>query len=272
MDVDERRQSELQKHFTQPWLETALSVARGAMWHWQVEPFEVSYTDSYYRLFGVDPFEGRKQSRFWYNNIHPDDRNRATRIAHNMLEGNEERYEQEYRMRRADGRWMWVLDRACAIKRDETGRARQMVGFVIDFTEQRAQREALRASEELFRHATIAAQGMVFEVDFANATMNRFGTEHLLGYRNDELGTTREEWMAKIHPEDVPRFMALRPAHTTEGHSEVVEYRMRHKAGHWLWLRGSGITLTDGNGRPTRRVGFLRHIAEPEFRDPGSKP
>jgi PAS domain-containing protein len=70
----------------------------------------------------------------------------------------------------------------------------------------------------------------------------------------------------------VPRFLALRPADTSEGHSEVIEYRMRHKAGHWLWLRGSAVTLTDSNGRPTRRVGFLRRIAEPEFKDPGSKP
>jgi len=262
MDVDERRQAEMQKHFTQPWLETALKVARGGMWHWRVEPFEVSYTDSYYRLFGVDPLVGRTESRFWYNTIHPDDRERAMNIANDMVAGRLDSYEQEYRMRCADGSWMWVLDRACVMIRGADGKGQQMVGFLMEFSERRAQREALRASEELFRAATVAACGMIFEVDFATGTVQRFGCERLIGYRSEEIGPSREEWMAMMHPEDVPRFIAERPSDTIVQHSEVIEYRMRHKAGHWIWLRGSGVTLTDSNGKPTRRIGFLQAISK----------
>jgi PAS domain S-box-containing protein len=269
MDVDARRRAELQKHFTQPWLETALEVARCGMWHWQAEPFEVTYTDSYYRLFGVDPIAGRAQLRFWYNNIHPDDRERATTIANNMVAGKSESYEQEYRMRCADGRWMWVLDRACAMLRDEKGVGRQMVGFVIDFTDRRAQREALRASEELFRRATMAARGMIFEVDYVSGHVKRFGAERVLGYDGEELGHSREKWVERMHPEDVARFNAARPRESTEGHSSPLEYRMKHKAGHWIWLRGAGITLTDGNGKPTRRIGFVQAIEAPEYLLPG---
>jgi PAS domain S-box-containing protein len=275
MDVDARRQSEMQKHFTQPWLETALSVARAGMWQWQAEPYEVTYTDSYYRLFGVDPLAGRAQSRFWYHNIHPDDRERAMAIANDMVAGKTQTYEQEYRMRCADGRWRWVLDRACAVTRDEHGKGQQMVGFVIDFSERRAQREALQASEELFRHATVAARGMIFEADFMTGKVSRFGTEQVLGYRDREDSVTREEWLARMHPEDVPRFAAARPLDRVEGHSTVLEYRIRHKDGHWVWLRGAGVTLTDGNGRPTRRLGFLQAIDEPQQSGPvavGSKP
>jgi PAS domain S-box-containing protein len=270
MDVDARRKAEMQKHFTQPWLESALQVARCGMWHWQAEPFEVTYTDSYYRLFGVDPLVGRAQLRFWYNNIHPDDRERATAIANNMVAGKTQYYEQEYRMRCADGSWMWVLDRACAMVRDENGRGLQLVGFVIDFTDRRAQREALRASEELFRHATMAARGMVFEVDFVSGRVNRFGCERLIGYRSDELGHGRDEWVARMHPDDVARFNDMRPVDTVDGHSVVIEYRIMHKAGHWMWLRGSGVTLTDGNGKPTRRIGFLQAIDAPENLVPDS--
>jgi PAS domain-containing protein len=254
----------MQKHFTQPWLETALQVARCGMWHWQAEPYEVTYTDSYYQLFGIDPIAGRAQLRFWYNNIHPDDRERAMQIANHMVAGKTERYEQEYRMRCADGSWMWVLDRACAMVRDEKGAGKQMVGFVIDFTERRAQREALRASDELFRHATMAARGMVFEVDFVSGRVNRFGSERLIGFSSAELGHSREEWVARIYPEDVARFNAMRPVDSIEGHTSVIEYRVKHKDGRWVWLRGSGVTLTDGNGKPTRRIGFLQAVDAPE--------
>jgi PAS domain S-box-containing protein len=260
MDVDARRQAEMQKHFTQPWLETALSVARGGMWHWQVEPFAVTYTDSYYRLFGVDPLVGRAQSRFWYNSLHPDDRERAMKIANDMVDGKIAQYEQEYRMRCADGHWMWVLDRACALMRDEQGKGQQMVGFVIDCTEQRLQREALRGSEQIFRYAMTSAGGMIVELDFITGRLKRFGSDRLLGYRSEEIGITQEDWEAMVHPDDLTHFRAHRSADDMRGHSTVIEYRVRHKDGHYVPVRGAGITLCDGSGRPTRRISFLQQV------------
>jgi PAS domain S-box-containing protein len=264
MDVDARCQAEMQKHFTQPWLETALSVARGAMWHWQVEPFEVTYTDSYYRLFGFDPLIGRAQQRFWYNHLHPEDRERATQIAQGLVDGKTELYEQEYRVRCADGRWMWVLDRACVLLRDAQGKGQQMVGFVLDFTERRAQREALRATDQLFRYATMAARGMIFEVDFATGQISRICASSPLGYHPDEIGNSRADWIALVHPEDLPTFDAARPMIDSETSSGHAEYRVRHKDGHWVRVRTSAVTLTDAAGVPMRRVGFLQVLSGPD--------
>jgi PAS domain S-box-containing protein len=260
MDVDARRQAEMQQHFTQPWLETALTVARGGMWHWQVEPFAVTYTDSYYRLFGVDPLTGRAEARFWYNHIHPEDRDRAMKVANDMIGGKTTHYEQEYRMRCADGNWMWVLDRACVLTHDEQGRGQQIVGFIIDCTEQRLQREALRGSEQIFRYATMSAGAMIVELDFSTGRLRRFGSDRLLGYRSEELGTAREHWEAVVHPDDLALFRAHRSADDMRGHSTVIEYRVRHKDGHYVLLRGAGITLSDGNGKPTRRISFLQQV------------
>jgi PAS domain S-box-containing protein len=275
MDIDARRSAEMQKHFTQPWLEKALEVARCGMWHGQVEPREVTYTDSYYRLFGLDPLASRAQSHFWSDNVHPDDRERAAAIAEDLIAGRLETYEQEYRMRGASGRWIWVLDRACAIARDAQGMGRQLVGFVIDFTEQRAQREALRASEEIFRYATMSSGGMIVEVDFTTGRFKRFGSERLLGYGGEELGTSMQEWEAVVHPDDLAHFRVHRSVDSVRGHSAVIEYRMRHKDGHYVRVRGAGVTLTDGDGKPSKRISFLQSVEVPEP-DPtdmqGSKP
>jgi PAS domain S-box-containing protein len=246
------------------------------MWHGQVEPREVTYTDSYYRLFGLDPITSRVQPHFWANNVHPDDRERATAIAEDLIAGRLEGYEQEYRMRGADGRWVWVLDRACAIARDEQGRGRQLVGFVIDFTERRAQREALRASEEIFRYATMSSGGLIVELDFTTGRFKRFGSERLLGYGSDELGTSMQDWEAVVHPDDLAHFRVHRPADSIRGHSAVIEYRMRHKDGHYVRVRGAGVTLTDGDGKPSKRISFLQSVEVPEDPNPsgmrGSKP
>jgi PAS domain-containing protein len=184
------------------------------------------------------------------------------RIANDMVEGKAEHYEQEYRMRCADGRWMWVLDRACVLTRDAQGRGALMVGFVIDFTERRAEREALRATEELFRHAALAARGVIYELDLVTAKIKRFGVEQVLGYEQSDLTGDRDDKIRLIHPDDVARVLAEPPVEAF-GQSEVIDVRIRHKAGHWVTMRSSGVTLTDGYGRPTRRVGFMRAI-DPE--------
>jgi PAS domain S-box-containing protein len=263
MDVDARRRAEMQKHFTQPWLEAALQIARCGMWHWQIEPREITYTDSYYRLFGVDPLVGRAEPRYWYHNIHPDDRERATRLANDLVDGTIDRYEQEYRMRCADGRWMWVLDRACAMQRDAQGRGQYLVGFVIDFSERREQREALRVSDEMFRYATAAAGGIVVEMDFATGRVMRHGIQSLLGYEDHEMPTRWHDWELMLHPEDLELLRAYRGRESLQGHNTVIEYRVRHKAGHYVRIRGAGITLADASGRPTRRIGFLQRADLP---------
>ncbi len=260
MDIDARRQLEMQEHFTQPWLDAALQVGRSGMWHWQIEPREITYTDSYYRLFGVDPMLGRIQTRFWYDNIHPEDQERVMSVVQNVVAGNATTCEHEYRMRGADGQWMWVLDRACAISRDESGRALHLAGFVIDFTERRRQREALRASEQMFRYATLAAGGMIVELDFQSGQLKRYGGERLLGYPNGETAIHREVWETVLHPDDVAHFNAYRDQHNVNGHKDVIEYRVRHQAGHYVRLRSAGVTFTDSEGRPARRISFLQPI------------
>jgi PAS domain-containing protein len=155
---------------------------------------------------------------------------------------------------------MWVLDRACAISRKEDGAARYLAGFAIDFTERRRQREALRASDEVFRYATLAAGGMIVELDYLTGHLKRYGGEHLLGYRNGELPVKRELWEAILHPDDLAKFRAHRGEENVSGHTDVIEYRVRHRAGHYLRLRSAGVTMTDHDGRPVRRISFLQQV------------
>jgi PAS domain S-box-containing protein len=260
MDIDARRRMEMQKHFSQPWLEAALQVARSGMWHWQVDPRELTYTDSYYRLFGVDPLVARGQRHFWYDNVHPDDRDRAMAISYHVVAGTTDTCEQEYRMRCADGHWMWVLDRACATSRNSDGTAGQLAGLVIDCTERRRQREALRASDEVFRYATLAAGGMIVELDFITGNLKRYGGERLLGYPNGEIPIRRDVWAEMLHPDDAAHFTAHRAEHDVRGHNDVIEYRVRHRDGHYVQLRSAGVTLTDQDGKPVRRISFLQEI------------
>ena len=90
----------------------------------------------------------------------------------------------------------------------------------------------------------------------------RSGSKHFLGHDIDELPVQRELWEAMIHPEDLAYFRAHRSYDTTRGHNVVIEYRVRHRDGYYVRVRGMGITLTDGDGKPTRRISFMQQVGD----------
>jgi PAS domain S-box-containing protein len=86
----------------------------------------------------------------WLNAVHPDDRNRIQGIYVAAVEARQP-VVMEYRLRRADGIYRWVLDSGVP-KLEEDGRYTGYIGCCIDITERRAAEEALRESHGQVRH------------------------------------------------------------------------------------------------------------------------
>lgn len=268
MDIDARRQEELRQHFTQPWLEQALDLARGGLWHWDVRSDVMTCTDTYYRTLGVTPESGRADAQFWSTRVHPEDLARVLEACNDMIVGRRATYDLEYRMRGGDETWLWVHDCARVVSRDEAGRARTLVGFVSDCTIRRAGIEALRISEMRFRHATAAVHGMIYEVDYERDQAERFGAGKLLGCNDQDIGTDRASWLARMHPDDVVRFCQARPPGRMPGGSDEIEYRLLHADGHYIHVRDHAVTMHVGEQGLPRRVGFIQDISH-ESRERG---
>ena len=78
---------------------------------------------------------------------------------------------------------------------------------------------------------------------------------NILGLNRNELNNDVDDWVNKIHPDDKKR------VHKTINHSieskqpYTVEFRMRHKQGHWVWIQGSGAVVTyDNNNKSAIRL------------------
>lgn len=78
----------------------------------------------------------------------------------------------------------------------------------------------------------------------------------MLGYQEDEITDSTEEWMSRLHPEDSERSMQLVDQHL-RGETAIFENlsRIRHKAGHYVWILARGRALRDANGKVHRFVG-----------------
>ncbi|MEH7827872.1 PAS domain S-box protein [Gemmobacter denitrificans] len=138
----------------------------------------------------------------------------------------------------ADGSWQRIISR----RTPDGGR----VALLIDIT-------AIRRTEQRLRDVIEGAQAGTWEFNLEDGTeeTNAIWTRNL-GYEPGELGTIdADTWERLIHPDDWPEFDA-RLRDCADGLVEQVEaeFRMRHKQGHWIWLRSRGrVTARGPDGR-----------------------
>ena len=87
--------------------------------------------------------------------------------------------------------------------------------------------------------------------------------KRIIGYQDAELPDTIDQWRELIHPDDssaspdqLGKKMAGAPRPFT------VEFRMRHQAGHWVWIQCLGLQLPGATGELERIVGLHVDISE----------
>ena len=85
----------------------------------------------------------------------------------------------------------------------------------------------------------------------------------ILGYLPDDIGSSLEEWRCRVHPEDRDLVTQAIQQHLAgETKYYYVEYRMRHKLGHYLWILDRGRAQFGGTGMPMRMAGTCTDVSE----------
>jgi len=134
------------------------------------------------RILGFRPDE-MTSFETWDRLIHPDDV-AGCRAA---WDRREEPWYLRYRVRRADGAWVWIADRGRWIARGD-GRGSGMFSVAVDATRAVAGEEALRASEARYRALTNSAHDAILTIDTDGRIVgSNPAAEHLFGYRADDL-------------------------------------------------------------------------------------
>ncbi|MCP4645880.1 MAG: transporter substrate-binding domain-containing protein [bacterium] len=117
---------------------------------------------------------------------------------------------------------------------------------------------ALRESEGRFSRAMDGASEGLWDWDLRTGEV--YFSPHwkaMLGYRDDEIGGSYEEWERLLHPDDLDDARRIVDAYV-KGQSDKLEFefRMHHKDGHWVdILSRGGVDERGPDGTALRMTG-----------------
>ena len=114
-------------------LALALEASELGLWDWNLQTDEVHH-GQLEAIFGVSQNEVKGVLSHLKPRLHPDDLPLLRRSLVEHLKGLTDGYTVEYRVRHADGRWVWVEDRGRAVERDEQGHVLRMLGTRRDLS------------------------------------------------------------------------------------------------------------------------------------------
>ena len=156
-------------------LDEAQRLARLGSWEWDVATEELSWSDELFHRLGLRPGEITPTYPAFLARVHPEDRDAMDRTVRETLE-RRGTFSTDVRVVLPDGDTRWLHCRGEVVTGKGDGRLR-LRGTAHDITERRHIEDALRRSEERFRHIIETAQEGVWTLDaeakttFVNARM-----------------------------------------------------------------------------------------------------
>jgi PAS domain S-box-containing protein len=199
----------------------------------------------------------------WISLIHDDDRERVLAAEHRADE-TKQPFLEEFRMRTADGRIVWIRDHAEWVPPSGDEPA-HWFGFFTDVTEHKRLEEELR--ETGARYRTLVEQlPAVTYVDLPDEAMTNVYVSpqlrEMFGIGGEGGAVEIAEWSQRVHPADRERATRESLAGIEAGGRFSIEYRMVRADGKVLWIRDVATVLKDEQGRPTMVQGVLFDITE----------
>ncbi len=124
--------------------------------------------------------------------------------------------------------------------------------------------EKLFESEQRYQMAVEAAELGIW--DYLVETGETFYSNYwksMLGYYPEEIPNNFSVWEDLLHPDDKDR-MTLYINKFIDSNLRIyeAEFRLRHKNGHYVWIKSRATALRDENGKAIRLFGIHRNITE----------
>ena len=233
----------------------------------------VQFTDEMRRTLGYSKSEMPDSFDFLPKIIHPEDMDKVFDCFGRAVADKNAKYDVDYRLMLKNGEYR-MFHAAGECLRRQDGTPEVFIGTFKDIQEQIETQAIL----EHDRRRQLAVDKMMLEGswsmdltkyaidDVASPMVYSDQFKKILGYTpgSPEFPDVMESWITKIHPDDVPGASAAMAKQMADASGQTVfdmEYRIKHKAGHYVWVRASSYVVWE-SGEPVMAAGTILDISE----------
>jgi two-component system cell cycle sensor histidine kinase/response regulator CckA len=231
---------------------------------WRMDPRSFAFTfvsRQAETLLGHPVARWTEESTFWRQQTHADDCEQTLAALALTVQ---ERLDQEieFRMRAADGRFVWLqaFVRVVVVGDD----VKELVGVMVDVTERKRFEHALEQSTRRLGEAERLAHVGSWEWDLGSGLFTWSDEACRIFGVEGQAPRTSAQFFALVHPDDLPRVADLTEhrLHASTGHSLSIEHRVLRPDGGVRSVNCRANVQRDAAGKPVKVLGSIQDVTE----------
>ena len=270
-DVTDRQALETRLADRERQLASAIDAGSSGVWEISTDNGTIMPIGPIRAMLGLDDDMSPVTYDAWAARIHADDREAAVRKTRDLVSGQRDTFDLEYRLldARTDS-WVWLRSRGRRIA-DDTGRT-LAAGIITDISDRKLLEQRLTDNERLLREALETASDGAWSLDVATRRLRVTGfLARILQLEDPDAVISADRWREQLQPEDLDiagalhtRLLATPPPRDGQpGPTLSAEFRMTEQDGRTIWVRSRGrVVEWAADGTPLRMAGTVSDISE----------
>jgi PAS domain S-box-containing protein len=261
-DITERKKADEDLRESERRLKEAQAITHISNWEIDLVQNIHTWSDEFYRIYGLNRDEVRPSVELFMSFMHPDDAEIAQKkIDEAFRSFNSSSF--DFRFILKDG----IIRHGCTEWRfefDKEGKPIRLFGIMQDITKSKESEEELRSSVELFQYATQASLDVIWELNFETKQyLVHKGKEKLFGVNtliDRELGLDGRYIVEE--DKEIVRQSFLEAGIDTARTLWVLEYRVYSENNSILYILNHAMFIRDEKGKAVRVIGAITDVTQ----------
>lgn len=232
------------------------------IWDWKIQEDKLFWNKGIKAIFGYNEEEVGDSSKWWFDNIHPEDSIKMSIKLYSFIEQKTENWQDEYRFKCANNSYKYVLDRGFLLK-DKNGKATRMIGAIQDITKQKEEELRLKLLETVIVQTKDSI--IITEADFNEHRLPKIvyvnpAFSVMTGYESSEI-IGKSPDILKGPNSDINGVKKIVHAikNRQESLIEMISYKKNKEE---FWLRFSMIPIYNSDNELSHWVSIQRDVSD----------